>query len=49
MKKGKKVKKSKYAEKVEYRKKLSGARHYISINGGHPKKLPLPLPLFQDA
>ncbi len=41
--------KSKYAQKLEYRKKLSGARGYFTINKGQQKRLPLPLPLFQDA
>ena len=40
---------SKYALKIEYRKKLSGSRGYMTINKGQSKKLPLPLPLFQDA
>jgi hypothetical protein len=40
---------SKYALKVAYRSKLSGARHYMTTNQGQPKKMPLPLPLFMDA
>jgi len=40
---------SKYAKKIDIRKKLSGNRGYMTINKGQPKKLPLPLPLFQDS
>ena len=40
---------SKYAKKLELRKKLSGNRYYITTNQGQAKKLPFPEPLFQDA
>lgn len=40
--------KSKYAAKIQYRKRLSAGRHHITVNKGQPKKYPLPLPLFQD-
>ena len=40
--------KSKYAQKIERRKKLSGSRFYTTINKGQEKKLPLPLPFFED-
>lgn len=36
---------SKYQKKLQIRKRLSGARGYNNTKG---KKLPLPLPLFQD-
>lgn len=49
MAKTKEIRKSSYAQKIEYRKKLSGGKHTISTNKGQPKKLPFPLPLFQDA
>jgi hypothetical protein len=41
-------KKSKYAIKLQYRKKLSGGRTHTTTNHGQPKKYPLPLPLFAD-
>ena len=44
-----KIKKSRYAQKLAYRKRLSGSRHYITINKGQSKKMPIPLPLFNDA
>ena len=43
-----KVKKSRYALKLAVRKKLSGGRTYDSLNKGQVKKIPLPLPLFQE-
>lgn len=42
------LKQSRYALKLERRKKLSGGRFYTTINKGQVKKLPLPLPLFVD-
>ena len=41
--------KSKYAQKIERRRKLSGGRYHTTINNGQERKLPLPLPLFEDA
>lgn len=48
MKLNKSKPKSKYAQKLEYRRKLSGSRHHVTTNQGQLKKYPLPLPLFQD-
>lgn len=39
---------SRYRERLQYRKKLSGNKGYTSTNNGQPKKLPIPLPLFED-
>ena len=41
--------KSAYAQKIELRKKLSGSKRYTTTNKGTTKRLPFPLPLFQDA
>ena len=44
-----KVGSSKYALKIATRKRLSGSKGYTSINNGKDKKLPIPLPMFQDS
>ncbi|MCK9542077.1 MAG: hypothetical protein M0R03_08615 [Novosphingobium sp.] len=43
------TKKTRYAEKLIERKRLSGSKGYNTINKGQVKKLPIPLPMFQDA
>ena len=40
--------KSKYAKKIDRRKKLSGGRTHTTTNQGQPKQYPLPLPLMID-
>lgn len=44
-----KIGKSRYQQKLALRKRLSGSKGYTSTNKGQSKKLPIPLPLFQDA
>jgi hypothetical protein len=39
-------KRSRYAQKIAKRKQLSGSRGTTTIKG---KRLPIPLPLFQDS
>ena len=43
-----KVGKSRYALRVQKRKRLSGNRSYETLNNGQIKKLPIPLPLFAN-
>lgn len=49
MAKAKKTSSSSYAERLKERKRLSGSKGYNSLNKGQVKKLPIPLPMFQDA